>query len=112
MAWITAGFSDSPGVRCTSWARAPRIEYTTSTSPRFNAASRVDSSGITRKTRRLTVGAFRQYWSKASMTSSTPGVNDTNLYGPAPIGAFLNPSSPTFSTYFLGTIQPAPVAPV
>jgi hypothetical protein len=28
------------------------------------------------------------------------------------MGARLNPSSPTFSTYFLGTIQPAPVAGV
>ena len=81
-----------------------------STSPRLSAASRVDSSGITRKTKRLTLGVLRQYWSKASKTSSTPGVNDTNLYGPAPTGAFLNPSSPTVSTYFLGTIQPAPVA--
>jgi hypothetical protein len=53
---------------------------------------------------------LRQYWSKASNTTSTPGVEDTNLYGPAPIGAFLNPSSPTFSTYFLGTTQLAPVA--
>ena len=44
------------------------------------------------------------------MTSSTPGVNETNRYGPAPTGAFLKPSSPTFSTYFFGTIQPAPVA--
>ena len=26
------------------------------------------------------------------------------------MGAFLNPSSPTLSTYFLGTIQAAPVA--
>ena len=30
-----------------------------------------------------------------------PGVNETNLYGPAPIGACLNCSSPTFSTNFL-----------
>ena len=30
----------------------------------------------------------------------------------APIGALRNPSSPTFSTYFFGTIQPAPVAEV
>ena len=29
-----------------------------------------------------------------------PGVNETNRYGPAPTGAFLKPSSPTFSTYF------------
>ena len=42
----------------------------------------------------------------------TPGVNETNLNGPAPIGAFLNPSSPTLSTYFFGTIHPAPVAEV
>ena len=41
-----------------------------------------------------------------------PGCMLTNLYGPAPIGAFLNPSSPTFSTYFFGTTQPAPVAVV
>ena len=41
-----------------------------------------------------------------------PGVNETNLYGPAPIGAFLNPSSPTFSTYLRGTTQPAPDATV
>ncbi len=67
---------------------------------------------MTLKTSRLTVGVFRQYPSKASSTSSTPGVNDTNLYGPEPIGAFLYPSSPTFSTYFFGTIQPAPLAAV
>src|SRR5215469_3871004 len=79
-------------------------------SPSFNAASRVESSGITFITSRSTLGFLRQYPSKASSTSSTPGVNDTNLYGPAPIGAFLNPSSPTFSTYFFGTIQPAPLA--
>ena len=41
-----------------------------------------------------------------------PGVYETKRYGPAPTGAFLKPSSPTFSTYFLGTIQPAPVAGV
>src|SRR5215813_1487791 len=81
-----------------------------STSPPLSTARRVDSSGIDRNTRRLTLGVLRQYCSKASKTNSTPGVNETNLYGPAPTGAFLNPSSPTFSTYFLGTIQPAPVA--
>jgi hypothetical protein len=81
-----------------------------STSPRFSAASRVDSSGIERKTMRLTLGFLRQYPSLASITSSMPGWNDTNLYGPAPIGCFLKPSSPTFSTYFFGTIQPAPLA--
>ncbi len=44
--------------------------------------------------------------------SSTPGLKDTKWYGPAPTGAFLKPSSPTFSTYFLGTIHAAPVAGV
>src|SRR5439155_10876357 len=42
------------------------------------------------------------------MTSSTPGVWLTNLYGPRPIGCFLKPSGPTCSTYFFGTTQPAP----
>src|SRR6266436_2638779 len=83
-----------------------------SISPRLSAARRVLSSGITLKTKRFTVGGLRQYGSKASNTSSRPGLNETNLYGPAPIGAFLKPSSPTFSTYFLGTIQAAPVAGV
>ena len=83
-----------------------------STSPRFKLARRVASSGIDRKTKRFTFGVLRQYCSKASTTSSTPGVNETKRYGPAPIGAFLNPSSPTFSTYFFGTIQLAPVAPI
>ncbi len=50
-----------------------------STSPRFSAASRVDSSGITRSTSRFTLGLLRQYCSKASSTSSTPGVKETNL---------------------------------
>jgi len=67
-------------------------------------------SGTDLNTRRFPLGVLRQYPSKASTTSSTPGVKDTKRYGPAPIGAFLKPSSPTFSTYFLGTIQPAPVA--
>ena len=46
------------------------------------------------------------------MTSSMPGVLLTNLYGPSPTGFFLKPSRPTCSTYFFGTIQPAPVANV
>ncbi len=41
-----------------------------------------------------------------------PGLKLTKRYGPAPIGAFLKPSSPTFSTYFFGTTQPLPVAEV
>ena len=44
--------------------------------------------------------------------SSRTGVWLTNLYGPRPIGCFLKPSMPTCSTYFLGTIQAAPVASV
>src|SRR5262245_18794212 len=81
-----------------------------SISPRLSAANRVAGSGITLYTSRLTCGVLRQYWSIASSTSSTPGVYETNLYGPAPTGAFLKPSSPTFSTYFFGTIHTAPVA--
>jgi hypothetical protein len=72
----------------------------------------VASSGIDFRTSRFTLGVLRQYWSKASTTSSTPGEYETKRYGPAPIGAFLKPSSPTFSTYFFGTIQLAPVAPI
>ena len=83
-----------------------------SISPALSAAARVVSSGIDRMTRRFTDGTLRQYPLKALSTSSTPGLNDTTLYGPAPTGAALKPSSPTFSTYFLGTIQPAPEAVV
>ena len=39
-----------------------------------------------------------------------PGLVLTNLYGPAPIGCFLNPSSPTSVMYFFGTTSPAPLA--
>src|SRR5262245_17565924 len=59
------------------------------TSPRLSAISRDASSGITLNTSRLTVGVLRQYASNASRVSSAPGVKDTNLYGPAPTGAFL-----------------------
>ena len=72
----------------------------------------MDSSGITRKTSVFTLGVVRQYDSNASSTSSTPGLKDVKRYGPAPIGAFLNPSSPTAIRYFFGTIQAAPVAGV
>ena len=48
----------------------------------------------------------------ASITSSMPGVLLTNLYGPSPTGCFLNPSSPIFSMYFLGTTQLDAVASV
>src|SRR5215467_15468314 len=102
----------SPGVFLSSDAMGPPKRYATSTSPVFSAAARVLSSGMLRITMRLTDGAFFQYSGNASSTSSTPGLNETNLYGPAPIGALRNPSSPTFSTYFFGTIQPAPVAEV
>src|ERR1700738_3520535 len=57
-----------------------------STSPILSAASRVVSSGITLKTSRLTLGILRQYGSNASNTSSTPGLNDANLYGTGPNG--------------------------
>jgi hypothetical protein len=83
-----------------------------STSPRLRAAARVVSSGMLLNTRRFTAGGFRQYPSKASKTISIPGTTLTSRYGPAPIGAFSKPSSPTRSTYFFGTIQPAPVAVV
>ena len=72
-------------------------------------AMRVIASGTIFKTSRFTAGVFRQYPSYASITSSTPGVWLTNLYGPNPTGFFLKPSSPACSTYFLGTIQLAPV---
>ena len=68
-----------------------------STSPFLSAAARVVSSGRLRSTSRFTLGVLRQYPSNASRTSSIPGLKLTNLYGPAPIGARLNPSSPTFS---------------
>ena len=84
---MMVGLRLSPGVRLSSSANSPRIEYTMSTSPRLSAASRVDSSVITLKMRRFTLGTFRQYCSLASNTSSMPGLNDTNLYGPAPIDA-------------------------
>ena len=50
-----------------------------SISPRLSAANRVVSSPITLKTRRFTFGVLRQYPSNASITSSTPGANETNL---------------------------------
>ena len=61
---------------------------------------------------RFTEGAFRQYSGKASMVSSTPGLKEANLNGPAPTGARLYASSPTFSMCFFGTTQLAPVAEV
>src|SRR4030095_12551788 len=39
--------------------------------------------------------------------SSIPGLNAANRYGPAPTGAFLNPSGPTCSADFFGTIHAA-----
>jgi hypothetical protein len=50
-----------------------------STSARLSAAARVDSSGMLRITRRLTLGVLRQYPSKASSVSSMPGWKLTNL---------------------------------
>ena len=83
-----------------------------SVTPRFSITRRVDSSGTDFRTTRFTDGAFRQYASYASSVSSMPGLKETKRYGPAPIGAFLKPSSPTLSTYFFGTIHAAPVAGV
>jgi hypothetical protein len=40
---------------------------------------RVVSSGTALNTSRLTLGVLRQYCSLASSTSSTPGLNETNL---------------------------------
>ncbi len=48
-----------------------------STSPALSAAARVVSSGMLRKTSRLTEGVLRQYPSNASMTRSTPGLKLT-----------------------------------
>ena len=83
-----------------------------SASPVFSTAARVEQSGTLFITRRLTCGVCRQYAGYASRTTSTPGVWLTNLYGPAPMGCFLNPSSPTCVTYFFGTTRPAAVAVV
>src|SRR4030095_10585031 len=100
----------NPGLRWMSSATGPVRRYATSTSPFLSAAARVVSSGRLRSTSRLTWGSLRQNPSNASSTSSTPGVKLTNLYGPAPIGAFFDPDSATFSTYFFGTIHAAPDA--
>ena len=83
-----------------------------SASPFLSIATRVVPSGTLFMTSRLTVGTRRQYPGFASSTTSTPGVWLTNRYGPAPIGCFLKPSSPTWVRYFLGTTIPAAVAVV
>src|SRR5579859_8135060 len=75
----TGAFNVRPGVFRTSSASSARIDKAMSTSLRFSAASRVDSSGITRMTIRFIEGVLRQYCSWASSTSSTPGLNETNL---------------------------------
>src|SRR5262245_35800651 len=74
----TTGLSVSPGVRRRSSPSDAVIQYVTSISPFLSAAYRVVGSGMTRRTRRFTLGVLRQYPSTASMTSSTPGVNETN----------------------------------
>src|SRR4029077_11081840 len=79
-----------------------------STSPILSAASRVVSSGSTLKTSRLTFGILRQYGSNASNTSSTPGLNDANLYGPAPMGAFLKPSGRRRLAHAIDAVVPTP----
>ena len=49
-----------PGVRFTSSAFGPRIEYATSVSPRLSMARRVDSSGTDLNTEASYGGVFRQ----------------------------------------------------
>src|SRR5262245_29515674 len=56
----TVALRVTPGVRLTSSALGPRIEYATSVSPRLSMARRVDSSGTDLNTSRFTVGVFRQ----------------------------------------------------
>src|SRR5438552_3228224 len=53
-------FSVAPGVRFSSSAFGPRIEYATSASLRLIIARRVDSSGIDLNSSRLIAGVFRQ----------------------------------------------------
>ena len=53
--------------------------YAMSASPRLSMTRRVATSGTLRMTSVLTLGGFRQYCSFASRTSSTPGLNETNL---------------------------------
>jgi len=111
--WVNVGYVTlrlSPAERLISSACGPRSVIAMSVSPRFSIATRVDSSGTDLKTRRFTAGGLRQYASLASSTTSMPGVNETNRYGPAPTGALRKPSSPTRSVYAFGTIQPALVA--
>ena len=55
-----AAASLSPFVRLISSAVGPLRRYTMSTSPALRAAARVVSSGMLRKTIRLTEGTFRQ----------------------------------------------------
>ena len=49
-----------------------------SASPRLSMTSRVSSSVTDLNTSRFTLGVLRQYPSKASSTSSTPGLKETN----------------------------------
>jgi hypothetical protein len=57
---VLIAVSVRPGLRFTSAAMGPLRRYVTSMSPRLSAAARVDSSGMLRKTRRLTLGTLRQ----------------------------------------------------
>ena len=80
-----------------------------STSPRLSMARRVVDSGTLLKHEPLD----RRHLAPVALVrlhapARRPAVWLTNLYGPRPIGCFLKPSAPTCSTYFFGTIQPAP----
>ena len=61
-----------------------------STSPASSAETRVAVSGIRRKVIRFAAGWASQYWAWASATSWASRFHSTNLYGPAPTGAWMN----------------------
>ena len=69
------------------------------------------SSGTTRHTRRFTAGSSARAVVGLQHQLHSRVVRG-ELVRAGPTGAFLKPSSPTFSMYFLGTIHPAPVAGV
>ena len=67
------------------------------------------SSGITLKTSRFTLGVLRQYCRTPPAPARRRVERDELIWAGAD-RRLLEASSPTFSTYFFGTIQPAPVA--
>ncbi len=73
-----------------------------STSPRLSAASRVASSGMTLKTRRLHDGWLAPVRLVRLHHQLDPGLEGDELVRAGATGAFLKPSSPTCSRYFFG----------